>query len=1020
MQIFQIAQNIGLLLFLLLIYGFLLNRLPKEIIYFKISVGILFGLAGIIGWRTPVEPLPGITFEGLPVVLSIAGLFGGPIVAFIAALISGLFHWLVRGDINAFDLFAIITSSGIGIAFYYLRRMGKIRVNYLSIIAFAFIVHFIILGVIFSFSQKFGIVGYEKFGLQLFLVYPIITIIIAHVLLETEIRIQEHKTSITTKNALINVQPATNMGTWSLDLLRNRLTLSEEACRILGIDQDAFESDLISRVARMVHPEDRELFLKARQHVRQKSTQFFPLETRIIWPDGSVHHLWVESGNINPTQKRNPNLVSGIIFDITTIRKAENELRESESRFKAVSEYSHNGICLVDDKGKILWGNEAFLKMGGYSLDQVLSAESFIQFLAPESVASAMENFIAFKNNEAYVHHDSFYFIRADGEKRLCEKHMTDYIDRRGSRVMAISMIDITEIHQSQSLIETLAERLNLAAKAGQYGIWDWDIINDRLMWDDRMYELYGYGNNKVFINAYQSWLDGVHPDDRAACDGAIQMALKGEKEYEKEFRVIWPDEGIHYLKAYGKIVKDDEGRPVRMTGINYDITDNKLAEIVLRESDEKRRKMIANISDVIGTTDKEGRATFLSPNIEKWFGWQPDDLLGTICWDLVHPEDLPAIRSALSGFSNLYEKRITIEFRFRCKNGNYKTIELTAANLISDPSINGNLINFHDISERKSAEEELLQSKERLKRAENIGRIGNWELNVETREHIWSDQMFDLFERDPNLGAPVEGESLGYLTNEVKTKMHEIFYPILETGEPIIDYEIPIRLPSGKNSIFSCSTFALKDENEKVIKLFGVFQDITDRKRIEEVVRTSHEMLLRLTDQVPGVVYQYRLNPDGSSCFPFSSAGMKEIYEYSPEEVQKDATPVFGRLHPEDYDYVASAIFESARTLNLFHVEYRVVLPKQGLRWRTSYAKPERTPDGGTLWYGIIMDITDRKIADEKIKNQMLELHRWQDITLGREDRILQLKKEVNHLLAAQGNPAKYQSVGEESQSRF
>ena len=141
----------------------------------------------------------------------------------------------------------------------------------------------------------------------------------------------------------------------------------------------------------------------------------------------------------------------------------------------------------------------------------------------------------------------------------------------------------------------------------------------------------------------------------------------------------------------------------------------------------------------------------------------------------------------------------------------------------------------------------------------------------------------------------------------------------------------------------------------------------LVDERTIE--LEKSHEMLLKLTDQVPGVVYQYRMYSDGRSCFPYSSPGMKDIYGVTPEEVREDATPVFGRLHPEDYDYIVSSIMDSARTLELYHSEFRVVLPDIGVRWRMCDAKPERMEDGGTLWHGIITDITERKNTEEALK---------------------------------------------------
>ena len=148
-----------------------------------------------------------------------------------------------------------------------------------------------------------------------------------------------------------------------------------------------------------------------------------------------------------------------------------------------------------------------------------------------------------------------------------------------------------------------------------------------------------------------------------------------------------------------------------------------------------------------------------------------------------------------------------------------------------------------------------------------------------------------------------------------------------------------------------------------------GFHSDITQRKRAEKQLQQSHVLLVNLARLVPGVIYQYRLYPDGRSAFPYSSPGMNDIYEVTSEAVQEDATPVFGRLHPEDHDRVANAIQESARTLQTFYCEFRVILPRQGLRWRWSQANPERMADGGTLWHGIISDITERKRAEELLR---------------------------------------------------
>lgn len=145
---------------------------------------------------------------------------------------------------------------------------------------------------------------------------------------------------------------------------------------------------------------------------------------------------------------------------------------------------------------------------------------------------------------------------------------------------------------------------------------------------------------------------------------------------------------------------------------------------------------------------------------------------------------------------------------------------------------------------------------------------------------------------------------------------------------------------------------------NEEYFVLGNVV-DISESLATKSKLDETYHMLKKLLEQVPGVVYQYRLYPDGHSCFPFASDGMYDIYEHHPHELTEDASLVFKRLHPEDIDRVSNEIFESARNQTIFHSVFKVILPTKGLRWCKCDARPELLEDGSTLWYGIISDIT-------------------------------------------------------------
>lgn len=139
---------------------------------------------------------------------------------------------------------------------------------------------------------------------------------------------------------------------------------------------------------------------------------------------------------------------------------------------------------------------------------------------------------------------------------------------------------ELVERRQAEEDLRQMNERFSLATTAARLGVWDWDVRNNDLHWDEGMYKLYGI-KEEDFAGAYEAWLQGVHPDDRGPCEEVSNDALRGERAYDTEFRVRWPDGSIHYLKAYGQIVRDPAGSPLRMTGINFDITERKKTELI-------------------------------------------------------------------------------------------------------------------------------------------------------------------------------------------------------------------------------------------------------------------------------------------------------------------------------------------------------------------------------------------------------------------------------------------------------
>lgn len=391
----------------------------------------------------------------------------------------------------------------------------------------------------------------------------------------------------------------------------------------------------------------------------------------------------------------------------------------------------------------------------------------------------------------------------------------------------------ITKLTQEEKLQTGLRQRLELATDSAGIGVWELDLKNNILIWDDWMYNLYGV-SKEDFVGAYETWQQGVHPDDLERSSKEVEEAIQGLKGFDTEFRIITPKGIIKHIKATAIISKNDIGESISMIGVNYDISDIRKNELQLQINEEKYKR--AEIIAHVGSWEFDIKTNIF---------WGSDESKRIYGFDLekenIEFEDfnecVPQIKEIRQALMDLieHEKPYNLEFNVITKDTKkHKFIRSTA---ILEKDDDGNPIKvlgvIHDISKRKKAEANKIESEERFQLAMTASHDGIWDWDLTNNSVYYSPgwkKILGLKDLEQSLSSwvdrqhPEEKESVkvsiqNHLRGKTKTweKEHR-----LKMNDGLYKWVL------GKGQIVK------RDKNGKALRMMGTMRDIQKRKKDE------------------------------------------------------------------------------------------------------------------------------------------------------------------------------------------
>jgi PAS domain S-box-containing protein len=655
---------------------------------------------------------------------------------------------------------------------------------------------------------------------------------------------------------------------------------------------------------------------------------------------------------------------TGAIIASALMRKAKDEHNErTDFLFKLVVEKIRDGIIVEDENNNILLANRELCRLFG------------IKSL-PENIIGKKWNSIIDEIKDVFPDQDKFVsrIKELTEKKKLCEGEVIklnsgkiverDYIPlyAKGKFLGHFrKYIDITPIKineekalGNQSRLNNILHSLNTTAYSR--------ILES----SDLVYENNSQGNvNGLSVNSFYTgpalMSDLIYEDDKLKVMDFLSEILKtgyGEIEY----RTVSPDGQIRWIYDRCKLIKNSEHLPVSLDGVATDITDRKLMQLALEESEQRYRHVVNSIKEVLFQTDSDGRWTLLNPAWEELTGYKIEEALGQHFWEFVHSED-KALAYALFRMQKKTKQQVgRSEVRYLTKDGKIGWLEVFVQLIMgADDKISGTFGTLVDVSERKTVQKQL-ELRDKAISAVQSGVVIT-DPNRPDNPIIFCNPGFEKntgFSQEEVLGRNCRFlQGPGTDRNTVK-EIREAVASASHCNVILKNYR-----KDGTTFWNNLTISPIKDERGKLINFVGIQSDITGRIKTEEALQESENKFRSVVENVKEVVFQTDVNGD----WTYLNKSWEEITGYSVEESL--GTPFLNYVHPDDRAK-NQELFEPLIQRKKEYCRHTVRYLKKdgGFRYIEVYARLTFDKDDNILGTsGTLYDVTNRLQAEEDIR---------------------------------------------------
>ncbi len=688
------------------------------------------------------------------------------------------------------------------------------------------------------------------------------------------------------------------------------------------------------------------------QHILKKGSDRF--ETRYRCKDGRLLNVEL-SVNFLPT-----NAVKFQIFtrDITERKRMEHELSDSEARYRSYFELPLTGRAVTSPSKGWLDVNATLCDMLGYTKAE-LTQMNWTELTHPDDLAADLALFKRAMDGEINGYTLEKRFIHKDGHN--VHTHLAVHCLRKTDQSVdyfVALILDITEQKRAEQALRDSNARYDELVRRIPVGVYTLCLNADgeaRFLYaSEKFCQMLGLTEQEVLHDA-ESVHGFIHPDDRASLDESNRIAAQTFEPFRWEGRSQLRGE-TRWLRIESDSTALPNGDSL-WNGVVIDITERKQAEASLRESEILLREAIEFSPIPLNIADNDGNILVVNRQFTENFGYTLDDIPTIDTWITRAYPNVDYRAEVLAQWNQdvvtaLQNGTVTPkrEYKVTSKNGTQFDVEITSKFL-------GNIsvVSFNNVTERNQTERELRASREVLREMSRVAKVGGWNLNLKTNKLTWTEEVYRIREVDSNYQPQLE-EGVNAYPPDARKVLRESIERAVTQG---VSYDLELPFITAKGNHRWVRTIGNVEQSDgQVVRLYGVFQDITERKTNERQLLLTQFAMEQFADEV------YIIRDDIH--FQYVNDSACRMLEYGREELMTmtvlDIDPFFNNMAEAAACWQAIKDTGSISSVSLHRSRSGRVYPVEVHNNFIEY-------EGEGYVCSICHDITERTQAENEIK---------------------------------------------------